>query len=214
LGGENTNVKIALFGASGTIGQRILKEALSRGHQVTIVARNTARTDGIPTVKGDVLDASSVAEAVKGSDMVISAVGPRPGDDPKMVPQAATALIEGVKQAGVPRLLIVGGAGSLEVEPGVQLLDTPQFPREWKGIAVAHRDALEIYRQSDIDWTYFSPAIFIEPGQRTGTYRVGGDEVLMDSKGQSRISAEDYAVAMVDEVEKPKLHRRRVTIAY
>jgi hypothetical protein len=119
-----------------------------------------------------------------------------------------------VQQAGVPRLLIVGGAGSLEVEPGVQLLDTPQFPREWKGIAIAHRDALEIYRQSDIDWTYFSPAIFIEPGERTGKYRVGGDEVLMDSKGQSRISAEDYAVAMLDEVEKPKLHRRRVTIAY
>ena len=207
-------MKIALFGSSGTIGQRILKEALSRRHQVTVVARNTSRTDGIPAVKGDVLDGSSVAEAVKGSDVVISAVGPRPGEDPKMVPQAATALIEGVKQAGVPRLLIVGGAGSLEVEPGVQLVDTPQFPREWKGIAVAHRDALEIYRQSDIDWTYFSPAIFIEPGERTGKYRVGGDEVLIDSTGQSRISAEDYALAMLDEVEKPKLHRRRVTIAY
>lgn len=207
-------MKIALFGASGTIGQRILKEALSRGHQVTVVSRNASRTDGIPVVIGDVLGASSVAEAVKDSDVVISAVGPSPGEDPKMVPQAAAALIEGVKQTGVPRLLIVGGAGSLEVEPGVQLLDTPQFPREWKGIALAHRDALEIYRQSDIDWTYFSPAIFIEPGQRTGQYRVGGDAVLADSKGQSRISAEDYAVAMLDEVEKPKLHRRRVTIAY
>ncbi|HEY7391196.1 MAG TPA: NAD(P)-dependent oxidoreductase [Bryobacteraceae bacterium] len=207
-------MKIALFGASGTIGQRILKEALSRGHQMTVVARNTARIDGIPAVKGDVLDEAGIAEAVKGNDVVISAVGPRPGENPTMVPEAATALIEGVQQAGVPRLLIVGGAGSLEVEPGVQLLDTPQFPREWKGIAIAHRDALEIYRQSDIDWTYFSPAIFIEPGERTGKYRVGGDEVLMDSKGQSRISAEDYAVAMLDEVEKPKLHRRRVTIAY
>jgi uncharacterized protein len=214
LGGEKNNVNIALFGASGTIGQRILKEARSRGHQVTVVARNTSRIDGIPAVTGDVLDAASIAEAVKGNDAVISAIGPRPGEDPQMVPRAATALIQGVQQAGVARLLIVGGAGSLEVEPGVQLLDTPQFPREWKGIAVAHRDALEIYRQSDIDWTYFSPAIFIEPGERTGKYRVGGDKVLMDSKGQSRISAEDYAVALIDEAEKPKLHRRRVTIAY
>jgi uncharacterized protein len=211
---DTGDMKIALFGAGGTIGQRILKEALSRGHQVTVVSRNPSRIDGIPAVKGDVLDAASIADAVNGNDVVISAVGPRPGEDPKMVPQAATALIEGVKQASVARLLIVGGAGSLEVEPGVQLLDTPQFPREWKGIAIAHRDALEIYRRSDIDWTYFSPAIFIEPGERTGKYRVGGDEVLMDSKGQSRISAEDYAVALIDEVEKPKLHRRRVTIAY
>jgi uncharacterized protein len=211
---KNTHVKIALFGASGTIGQRILKEARSRGHQVTVVARNTSRIDGIPAVRGDVLDGASIAETVKGNDVVISAVGPRPGEDPKMVPQAATALIEGVKQSGVARLLVVGGAGSLEVEPGIQLLDTPQFPREWKGIAVAHRDALEIYRQSDIDWTCFSPAILIEPGERTGKYRVGGDEVLMDGKGQSRISAEDYALAMIDEVEKPKLRRRRVTIAY
>jgi putative NADH-flavin reductase len=207
-------MKIALFGASGTIGQRILKEARSRGHQVTVVARDKSRIDGIPAVKGDVLDSASVAEAVKGSDVVISAVGPRPGEDPKMVPQAATALLEGTKKAGVPRLLIVGGAGSLEVEPGIQLMDTPQFPREWKGIAEAHRDALEIYRQSDMDWTYFSPAIFIEPGERTGKYRVGGDEVLMDSQRQSRISAEDYAVAMLDEAERPKLRRRRVTIAY
>jgi uncharacterized protein len=207
-------VKVALFGASGTIGQRILKEALDRGHQVTVVSRNPSRINGIPAVQGDVLEAASIAEAVKGNDSVISAVGPRPGEDPKMVPHAATALVAGVKQAGVPRLLIVGGAGSLEVEPGVELLDTPQFPKEWKGIATAHRDALEIYRQSDIDWTYFSPAIFIEPGERTGKYRVGGDEVLMDSKGQSRISAEDYAVAMLDELEKPKLRRRRVTIAY
>ncbi|HLI83115.1 MAG TPA: NAD(P)-dependent oxidoreductase [Bryobacteraceae bacterium] len=210
---------IALFGASGSIGQRILKEAHNRGHRVTVIARNAGRIDGVPAVKGDVLDAFSIAAAVEGHHVVISAVGPRPGEDPQMVPRAAAALIEGVKEAGrlkgnLPRLLIVGGAGSLEVEPGVLLLDTPQFPREWKAIALAHRDALEIYRQSDIDWTYFSPAIFIEPGQRTGKYRVGGDQVLMDSKGQSRISAEDYAVAMIDEVEIPKLRRRRVTIAY
>jgi uncharacterized protein len=214
LGGGNANVKIALFGASGRIGRRILMEALSRGHEVTVVSRNPSLIDDVPVVKGDVLDASSIAAAVKGNDVVISAVGPRPGEDPKMVTQAATALIEGLKQAGVTRLLIVGGAGSLEVEPGVQLLDTPQFPREWKGIAIAHRDALEIYRQSDIDWTYFSPAIFIEPGKRTGFYRVGGDKVLMDSKGQSRISIEDYAVAMLEQFSDPKLHCRRVTIAY
>jgi putative NADH-flavin reductase len=151
---------------------------------------------------------------MQGNDVVISAIGPRPGEDVQIVPKAARALIAGVKAAGIPRLLIVGGAGSLEVEPGVQLVDTPQFPAAWRGIANAHRDALEIYRQSDIDWTYFSPAIFIEPGQRTGHYRTGGDEVLMDVKGQSRISAEDYAMAIIDEVENPKLGGRRVTIAY
>jgi uncharacterized protein len=211
---QNATVKIALFGASGTIGRSILMEARSRGHEVTVVSRNPSPTDHVPVVKGDVLNASSIAEAVKNHDAVISAVGPRPGEDPKTVTQAATALIEGLKLAGVPRLLVVGGAGSLEVEPGVQLLETPQFPREWKGIATAHRDALEIYRQSDIDWTYFSPAILIEPGKRTGFYRVGGDAVLMDNKGQSRISVEDFACAILEQFANPKLHRRRVTIAY
>ncbi|MBV9506382.1 MAG: NAD(P)-dependent oxidoreductase [Acidobacteriia bacterium] len=207
-------MKIAIFGASGTIGQRILKEALSRGHQVTAVTRGSTKVDGVPSVPGDVLDAASVAQAVKGTDVVINSVGPRPGDDPEMVPRAAHALIEGVKQAGVKRLLIVGGAGSLEVAPGVQLVDTPEFPQAWKGIANAHRDALAVYRKADLDWTYFSPAIFIQPGERTGRYRLGGDEVLKDDKGDSKISAEDYAIALLDEVENPKLGRKRVTVAY
>jgi uncharacterized protein len=212
--GLEEKVKIALFGAGGTIGQRILKEALSRGHEVTAVARDPSRIAGVPAVKGNLQNPFGVAAEMLGNDVAISAIGPRPGEDVQIVPRAARVLIAGVKAAGVPRLLIVGGAGSLEVEPGVQLVDTPQFPAAWRGIAIAHRDALEIYRQSDIDWTYFSPAIFIEPGQRTGHYRIGGDEVLMDAKGQSRISAEDYAMAIIDEVEHPKLARRRVTIAY
>jgi uncharacterized protein len=212
--GLEEKVKIALFGAGGTIGQRILKEALSRGHEVTAVARDPSRITSVPAVKGNLLNPLGVATEIRGNDVVISAIGPRPGEDVKIVPTAATALIAGVKAAGVPRLLIVGGAGSLEVEPGVQLVDTPQFPVAWRGIANAHRDALEIYRQSDINWTYFSPAISIEPGKRTGHYRVGGDEVLTDARGQSRISAEDYAMAILDEVENPKLARRRVTIAY
>ncbi|MBV8728172.1 MAG: NAD(P)-dependent oxidoreductase [Acidobacteriia bacterium] len=207
-------MKIALFGAGGTIGQRILKEALNRSHEVTVFARDPSKITGAPAVKADVLDSFGVATEIRGYDLVISAIGPRAGEDVQIVPKAATALIAAVKQTSVPRLLVVGGAGSLQVEPGVQLVDTPQFPAAWRGIAIAHRDALDIYRNCDIDWTYFSPAIFIQPGERTGRYRVGSDEVLMDSTGQSRISAEDYAVAILDEVENPKLSRRRVTIAY
>jgi putative NADH-flavin reductase len=207
-------VKIALLGATGTIGQRILSEAVKRGHQVTAVVRDPARVQGVSAVRGDALDSASIAQAVKGNDVAISAVGPRQGEDVELVPKAAHALVDGVKQAGVARLMIVGGAGSLEVAPGVQLVDTPQFPAAWKEIAIAHRDALAVYRDADLDWTYFSPAIFIQPGERTGRYRVGGDQVLADEKGESRISAEDYAVAMLDEVENPKLQRRRVTIAY
>jgi uncharacterized protein len=212
--GWEENVKIALFGAGGTIGQRILKEALNRGHEVTVVARDPARIPGLHAVKANILNPLGIAAEIRGSDVVISAIGPRSGEDAQVVVKAAAALIGGVKSAGVPRLLIVGGAGSLEVEPGVQLADMPQFPAAWRSIAVAHRDALDMYRDSDIDWTYFSPAISIEPGERTGVYRIGGDEVLMDTKGQSRISAEDYAMAIIDEVEKPKLSQRRVTIAY
>lgn len=211
-------MKIALLGASGTIGQRILNEALTRGHYVTAVARDPSRVGAdrpnLAAVTGDALNPSSIEKAVKGHDVVISAVGPRSGDDPQMVPLAARALVQGVSRSGVRRLLIVGGAGSLEVAPGLQLVDTPQFPEAWKGIALAHRDALAVFRNADLDWTYFSPAIFIQPGERSGRYRLGGEQVLNDEKGESRISAEDYAVAMLDEVEQPKLARRRVTVAY
>lgn len=216
-------MKLALFGAGGMVGSRIAKEALARGHQVTAIVRDPARFflpaenpehhENLTVVQGDVLDPASVASAVAGHDAVISAVGPRAGD-PQMVVEAARSLVEGVARAGVRRLVAVGGAGSLEVAPGVQLVDAPDFPEEFRAVAIAHRDALEVYRTADLDWTSISPPVFIEPGERTGRYRVGGDQLLSDDKGQSRISAEDYAVALLDEVERAQFVRRRSTVAY
>ncbi|MEO8392306.1 MAG: NAD(P)-dependent oxidoreductase [Chloroflexota bacterium] len=209
--------KIALFGATGTIGAGILKEALARGHQVTAVMRDPGKLSGtkqLMIVQGDVLDAKSVAAVVKGHDAVISAFGPGLSGDPQMLVQAAKALIEGTRNAGVRRLIVVNGAGSLEVAPGVRLVDTPQFPDGWRPLGFAHADSLEVYRTADLDWTAFSPAAMIEPGERTGKYRLGTDQLVMDDQGNSAISVEDYAIALLDELEAPKYIRRRMTAAY
>jgi putative NADH-flavin reductase len=128
--------------------------------------------------------------------------------------EATRTLASGLKRAGVRRFLMVGGAGSLEVAPGLQLVDTPDFPEAWKPYALAHRDALAVLKDSDLDWTNLSPAAFIQPGQRTGKFRLGKDTLVTDEKGGSRISAEDYAVALVDELEKPQYIRQRFTVGY
>jgi putative NADH-flavin reductase len=216
---ETPAMKLALVGASGTIGQRILREALRRGHEITAIVRDpskiTNRSPKLQPVVGNVLDAGSVAAVVKGHDAVLSAYGPG-GDDPdRTLVTAARALITGLKAAGVNRLVVVGGAGTLEIDPGVQLMDTSALPDAWKGIALAHRDAKRVYdTETDLEWSYVSPAAFIEPGDRTGTFRIGGDQLLTDAKGESRISAEDFAVALLDEVEQPKHIRKRFTVAY
>ncbi|HZC08289.1 MAG TPA: NAD(P)-dependent oxidoreductase [Ktedonobacterales bacterium] len=212
-------MKIVLFGASGMIGQRIAREALSRGHEVTAVVRNpdqmTLTHERLAVVKGDALDAADVARVAASQDIVASAIGPssdQPADQPS---RAARALIEGTRRAGVGRLIVVGGGGSLEVAPGQALLDTPDFPPAWKPGAIAQRDALAVYRSEPaFDWTYLSPPAFIAPGERTGHYRVGGDQLVTDASGESRISAEDFAIAFVDEIEAPKYPRRRFTVAY
>lgn len=209
-------MKIALIGATGTIGQRILKEALDRGHEVTAIVRDASRLgehNNLRTSVGSASDADSIAAAVAGNDVVISAIGPAHGSEQTLVDTART-LVNGVSRSGVRRLLVVGGAGSLEVAPGVQLVDTPQFPEAWKPIALAHRDAMNVYLASDLDWTYFSPAALIEPGTRTGAYRTGTTTLVADAEGNSRISAEDYAVAMIDEAESGKHIRSRLTAAY
>jgi uncharacterized protein len=212
-------MKLALFGASGTIGQRILREALRRGHTVTAIMRDPSRlTDQHPhltAVVGDVLDPARVAAAVAGHEAVLSAYGPTGGAGAETIAAAARALITGLNAAGVTRLVVVGGAGSLEVAPGRQLIDTPQFP-EAKPVARAHAEALAIYRTAgaDLAWSYLSPAALVEPGERTGAFRLGGDQLLTDAEGQSRISAEDYAVAFLDEVEHPRHVRQRFTVAY
>jgi putative NADH-flavin reductase len=210
-------MRIALIGANGTVGQRILQEALTRGHQVAAIVRDpsriTKKNENLSIATGDILDERSISKAIAGSDVVISAYGPPHGQEETM--KAVTqALIDAVKEAGVKRLLIVGGAGSLEVAPGLQLANTPSFPESWKPIALAHGEALEDYRKADLDWTYFSPAAMFQPGERTGTFRIGTDQLIVDEKGESRISTEDYAIAMLDEVENPRFIRKRFTIAY
>jgi putative NADH-flavin reductase len=212
-------MKIALFGANGFIGQRILDVALERGHKVTAVVRDPAKftktDENLSVVAGDVTDAADVAVAVAGNDAVISSVGPT-NSSPQVVVDAARSLLNGVAKAKVKRLIAVGGAGSLEVAPGIQIVDTPEFPEAWKTIALAHRDALNVYRDTptEIDWVNISPAAVIEPGEKTGKYRVGNDQLLVDESGQSKISAEDYAVALLDEVEHPKHKKQRITVAY
>jgi putative NADH-flavin reductase len=195
-------MKIALFGATGKIGSRIAAEAKHRGHRVT-------------AVKTDILDSDGVAEAVRGHDAVVSAVGPRQNAPPTILVDAARSLLDAMRKVRVRRLIICGGAGSLEVKPGLQLVDTPDFPEAWRPIANAHRAALAIYRRvNDLDWTYISPAAFISPGERSGIFRIGGDQLLVDGKGESRISMEDFAVAVLDEIENPRNIRKRITVAY
>ena len=213
-------MRITLFGGTGTIGSRILDEALNRGHEVTAIVRNPTRMKHshmrLQIRTGDVLEAESVAAVAKGQDVVASAIGPTREAPPRILVDAARALVDGVKQAAGPRLIVVGGAGSLEVAPGVQLVDTLEFPPTWKPVALAHRDALAVYRVADqaVDWVCFSPAALIQPGERTGHYRVGGDQLLTDATGASRISVEDFAVALLDEIGHPAHHRKRITIAY
>lgn len=211
-------LKIALFGATGTIGSRIAAEAARRGHQVTALARNPARVPAdvanVKAAPADLLDAASVSAAVRGHDVVASAYAP-PHGDPAVLSQATHALVDGVRAAGVKRLVVVGGAGSLEVAPGKQLVDTDGFPDAYKAVALAHRDAFDYYRGiSDLDWTFFAPAALIAPGERTGKFRTGANTLIADAEGNSRISAEDYAIAFVDELEQGRFVRQIATVAY
>jgi putative NADH-flavin reductase len=211
-------LKIALFGATGMVGSRIAAEAAGRGHQVSALARNPARVPaGVANLKAaqaDLLDAASVAAAVRGHDVVASAYAP-PQDHLATLTDATRALVEGVRAAGLKRLVVVGGAGSLEVAPGKQLVDTAGFPDAYKPIALAHRVVFDYYRTvTDLAWTFFAPAALIAPGERTGTFRTGANTLIADAEGNSRISAEDYAIAFVDELEHGRFVRQIATVAY
>lgn len=211
-------LKIALFGATGMVGSRIAAEAARRGHQVTALARDPSRVPaGVANLKAaqaDLLDAASVGAAVRGHDVVASAYAP-PQDNLATLTDATKALVEGVRAAGLKRLVVVGGAGSLEVAPGKQLVDTDGFPDAYKAIALAHRVVLDYYRTiADIDWTFFAPAALIAPGERTGTFRTGANTLIADAQGNSSISAEDYAIAFVDELEQGRFVRQIATVAY
>jgi putative NADH-flavin reductase len=209
-------MNVVLFSATGMIGSRILNELVSRGHRVTAVVRDPSKVQANPSVsvvKGNILDPDDIASKAKGADVAISAYGPGTGDVNDLL-TATRSLMAGLHKADVRRLIFVGGAGSLLVSPGTDLIDSGHLPEEYKAIAIAHRDALNLLRESDLAWTYFSPPGFIAPGERTGKFRLGDDALLTDEQGNSRISAEDYAVALVDELESPKHVRQRFTIAY
>ncbi|WP_432092711.1 NAD(P)-dependent oxidoreductase [Streptomyces sp. bgisy100] len=213
---------IVVFGANGTIGSAIVREALDRGHRVTAVVRDPARVTerrtNLTVTLGDVLDAQSVAAAAKDQDAVVSAVGggDGPGHLATMKP-AATSLVEGLRAVGgaAPRLISVGGAGSLRTPDGKQLWDTPGIPAFLLQIMHAHGDALAYYRTvTDIDWTNISPAAKIAPGERTGSYRTALDDLVTDDNGDSAISVEDYAVAVLDEIENGSHRRQRFAVGY
>jgi putative NADH-flavin reductase len=197
-------MKIVLFGPGGMVGSRIATELEQRGHDVT----GASRASG-----ADVTAPDSVAAVAAGADAVVSAVSARTGE--YTLADVARSLTDGVGRAGVRRLVVVGGAGSLEIAPGMRLVDTPDFPAEWKPEALDHADALEVYRGSkNLDWTFVSPAAYIHPGERTGHYRLGGDELLVDENGNSEISAEDYAIAIADLLEHDGHERERVSVAW
>ena len=216
-------MKIALIGPTGFVGTAVLDELLARAHEVTALARDPARLApraGLAVVAGDAYDADKVAAAARGQDAVVSAFNPG-WNDPALYDnflKGSRAIERGVEAAGVKRLLVVGGAGSLFVAPGVQLVDTPEFashvpPNVVPG-AKAARDALaELRTNTRLEWTFLSPPAMLAPGERTGQYRVGGDELLMDGGAPAGISVADLAVAIADEIERPRHVRARFTVA-
>lgn len=201
--------KIALIGASGNAGSRVLKELSDRGHQVTGIARNPEKIASLPNVsakKGDVFDQAGLSELLKGHDAVISSVHFTASD--------LATLIEAVRASGVPRYLVVGGAGSLEIAPGQRVVDLPDFPAAYKAEATKGAEFLDRLKQEkQLDWTFLSPSAEFVPGERTGKFRIGKDN-LLSNDGGSRISFEDYAIALVDEIEKPQHSRQRFTVGY
>ncbi len=202
-------MKVAVIGASGRGGSRIVQELAQRGHEVTAIARNVDKVPTGATItvkKGDLQD-PGFADLLKGHDAIISTV--------RFTQSDPAQLIGAVKKSGVKRYLVMGGAGSLEVAPGKKLIDTPQFPDAAKPEASRGGIFLDaLRREKDLDWSFLSPSALIEIGERTGKFRLGGDQLLTDASGKSRITFEDFAIAMVDEVENPQHVRKRFTVGY
>jgi len=217
-------MKIAILGATGFVGPHLVQEALDRGHQVTAIARHPEKLKiahvNLTLKKADVFQTDELANILKGHDVVLSAYNsgwqnPRIYED---FMAAYESIQKAVKAAGIKRFLVIGGGGSLEVAPGVQLVDTPHFPAEYKRGAQAARDYLNIIKkEQDLDWTFFSPAILMHHGitdGRTGKFRVGTDQPVFDAKGESRLSVEDLSMALLDEIENNRFIRKRFTAGY
>ncbi|MFP5393102.1 MAG: NAD(P)-dependent oxidoreductase [Gammaproteobacteria bacterium] len=207
-------MNIALIGATGYVGSAILAEALARGHAVTAIVRNPSKLPRHERVKGveaNVNDTAGLAQLVAGHDVLISAFNPvRDADG-----AASRSIIAAAQRSGIPRLLVVGGAGTLLLPSGERVVDQPDFPAEWKEGALRTAAFLDLLQaEAGLDWVFLSPAALLAPGERTGRYRIGQDRLLVDADGASRISLPDYALALLDEAERPQHHRMRFTVAY
>jgi putative NADH-flavin reductase len=201
-------MKIALIGATGNVGRRVTAEAVRRGHEVIAIARDVSKLEAqasVTPVRADLTDKAAIGKAIAGADAVVLSV--------KFQELDVEALLDALKDA--KRLLIVGGAASLYVAPGLQLIDTEGFPDFIKVEAEPARQALaRVQQEQALDWTFLSPSVFFGPGERTGNFRLGKDDLLSDTDGKSHISYEDYAIALLDEIEQPKHSRQRFTVGY
>jgi putative NADH-flavin reductase len=216
---KEKNMKIALIGATGFIGSAILKEALARSHHVTALVAHPEKlraAEHLLVEISDVQDLARLTQQLAGFDAVISAFSGHANSDTLGYYVAGIKhIIQAAKDAKAPRLLVVGGAGSLEVAPGVQVLDTPTFPAEYRATAEGARQALNLLRlEENLNWSMLSPSALIGPGTRTGQFRLGGEQLLVDADGKSHISVEDYAVAMINELELAEHSRQRFTVGY
>jgi len=214
-------MKILLIGATGNIGQRILKEALNKGYEVTAAQRHPEKLKtrhALMTVtKVDLLDEIELPSLINGYKLIISSISAGGESTPEQFKKANDNLIAALEGRPDQRLIVVGGAGNTEVAPGVRVVHSPimdSLPEEWKPDIFAHAYVLDQYKASDVNWTYFSPARDIEPGERTGKYRLGAGNMIIDDNGNSKISMEDYAAALVDEIENKKFVKQQMSIGY
>jgi len=214
-------MKIAIIGATGFVGSVVVKGALQRGYQVTAIARNvdkiTTTDKNLTAVAADADDSANLAKILAGHDAVVSAYNAG-WTNPNLYGdfiKGSEAIQQATKLSGVKRLLVVGGAGSLEVAPGVQMVDTPEFPAQWKSGATAARDYLNILKkETELNWTFISPAANLHPGKRTAVFRLGADQPVVDENGNNEISVEDMAVAIIDELESNRFVKKRFTLGY
>ena len=214
-------MKVLLFGGTGNIGQRIIKEALRKGYWVNAVQRNpanfTIKDSKLTVTKGDMLNETEVRQLIKDAEVVVSAISPSGTSTPEQFKRANINLINVLEKHPTLRAIIVGGAANTEITPGVRAMDSPmmeQIPEEWKPDIYAHAAVLDLYKASNTNWTYFSPAVIVGPGERTGKYRLGTTNMIFDSNGESRISYEDYAMALVEEIASPQHIREQFSIGY
>jgi putative NADH-flavin reductase len=218
-------MKVALIGASGFVGSKILAEALQRSHQVTAIVRNPEKIQphkNLNTKKADVHNVEELAKLLAGHDVIVSAFNPARGTAGAHVydlhVNGHKAILAAANKSGVKRFLGVGGAASLKTPEGIELIDSPQFPAAYEPFKPGIRGTRELYyllkQEPSLDWVFIAPSVVIAPGERTGKFRIGQDHVLYNDKGESKISLEDYAAALVDEMERPQHHNQRITVGY